>query len=158
MMAPMRELTVVDEAALARLAAGLARAARAGDAFLLRGALGMGKTSFARAFIRARARDESLDVPSPTFTLVQHYELDDGAVWHLDLYRLKHPDEARELAIEEAWRDIALIEWPERLGDRLPDARVEIELRPGARDGARRVRVTGFGARGQALVEAIDHD
>src|SRR6266700_1981101 len=108
-----------DEAATAALAARIASLARPGDVIALKGELGAGKTSFARAFIRARNGREA--VPSPTFTLVQTYELPGGAVWHFDLYRLHSPEEAWELGIEEAFHaGIALIEWPERLGSLLP--------------------------------------
>ena len=90
-----------DEAATATFAARIAALARPGDVIALKGELGAGKTSFARAFIRARGgRDE--DVPSPTFTLAQAYDFPDATVWHFDCYRLRHPDEAWELAIEDA--------------------------------------------------------
>jgi tRNA threonylcarbamoyladenosine biosynthesis protein TsaE len=104
----------------------------------LAGGLGVGKTSFARAFLRARAGDESLEVPSPTFTLVQIYDLPGGPVWHLDLYRLKRPEEAWELGIEEAFDSaILLIEWPENLGGLLPEAHLEIGLAMGVATGGR---------------------
>src|SRR3989442_8676628 len=121
-----------DEAATAALAARIAALARPGDVIALKGELGAGKTSFARAFIRARAgRDE--DVPSPTFTLAQAYDFPDATVWHFDCFRLREPEEAWELGIEDAFRDgISLIEWPERLGHLLPARRLEITLLPGA--------------------------
>ena len=104
----------------------------------LKGELGAGKTSFARAFIRARGGDDD-EVPSPTFTLVQIYELPGATIWHFDLYRLRDPEEAWELGIEDAFRDgISLIEWPERLGALLPARRLEIalELSAAGRRGA----------------------
>ncbi len=105
----------------------------------LRGGLGAGKTSFARAFLRARAGDPALEVPSPTFTLVQPYMLPNGAVWHFDLYRLARPEDAWELGIEDAFGHvIAVIEWPENLGDLLPAEHLEITLAPGASPTARR--------------------
>ena len=114
-----------DERATAALAARIAALARAGDVIALEGELGAGKTSFARAFIRARGSDEA--VPSPTFTLVQVYEIGDVPIWHFDAYRLRDPDEAWELGIEDAFRDgISLIEWPERLGHLLPARRLRI--------------------------------
>src|SRR5438132_8708462 len=96
-----------DEAATAALAARIAALARPGDVIALAGELGAGKTSFARAFIRARTgRDGEVaeEVPSPTFTLVQVYELADATIWHFDGYRLCDPEEAWELGIEDAFR------------------------------------------------------
>jgi tRNA threonylcarbamoyladenosine biosynthesis protein TsaE len=125
-----------DEAATAALAARIAALARAGDVIALKGELGAGKTSFARAFIRARGGVEA--VPSPTFTLVQIYELGDGTVWHIDGYRLRHPEEAWELDIEDAFNEgISLIEWPERLGPLVPARRLEIALCAGSTPTAR---------------------
>src|SRR5438874_3817201 len=130
-----------DEAATAALATRLARLARRGDVIALKGELGAGKTSFARAFVRARAgRDEV--VPSPTFTLAQAYDFPDATVWHFDCFRLRDPEEAWELGIEDAFRDgISLIEWPERLGHLLPPRRLEIALLPGAAPQARRAEI-----------------
>jgi tRNA threonylcarbamoyladenosine biosynthesis protein TsaE len=126
-----------DKPATLKLAADIAALARPGDVIALRGELGVGKTTFARAFIRARGGDEA--VPSPTFTLVQVYELPGGAIWHIDCYRLRSPEEAWELDIEDAFADgIALVEWPELLGPLLPPRRLEILLSPGARPNARR--------------------
>lgn len=126
-----------DEAATSRFAAAVAARAQPGDVIALRGELGSGKTSFARAFIQARGGHEA--VPSPTFTLVQVYELADAAVWHIDAYRLRDPEEAWELGIEEAFRDgVSLIEWPERLRGLVPARRLEIALSPGATPDSRR--------------------
>ena len=129
-----------DEAATAALAARVAALARPGDVIALRGELGAGKTSFARAFIRARGGAEA--VLSPTFTLVQVYDLGSGSVWHIDGYRLRDPEEAWELDIEDAFSEgISLIEWPERLGRLVPARRLEITLCAGATPGARRVLI-----------------
>lgn len=131
-----------DETATAALAARLAACARPGDVIALRGELGVGKTSFARAFVRARGG--AGEVPSPTFTLVQVYELPGGAVWHFDLYRLRDPEEAWELGIEDAFGDgVSLIEWPERLGALLPARRLEIAFDFAAAPGARRAVLSG---------------
>ncbi|MEM7653421.1 MAG: tRNA (adenosine(37)-N6)-threonylcarbamoyltransferase complex ATPase subunit type 1 TsaE [Pseudomonadota bacterium] len=116
------------------LARVLAEDARVGDIFALSGDLGAGKTAFARAFIHARAKAaERMDlvdeVPSPTFTLVQEYDLPNGRVSHFDLYRLKDPDDAIELGIEDAFADsICLIEWPDRLAGLLSDAPHSVAL------------------------------
>ena len=131
-----RAVELHDEAATGRLAAIVAAMAEPGDVIALKGELGAGKTTFARAFIHARgARDE---VPSPSFSLVQMYDAGTATIWHFDLYRLQSPDEAWELGIEDAFGDgISLIEWPERLGPLLPDRRLEIALVFGARPNTR---------------------
>ncbi|MBI4185101.1 MAG: tRNA (adenosine(37)-N6)-threonylcarbamoyltransferase complex ATPase subunit type 1 TsaE [Proteobacteria bacterium] len=152
---PALELELADEAATARLAGRLARLAGRGDVIALRGELGAGKTAFARAFIAALAARAGLappEVPSPTFTLVQGYTLGEVEVWHFDLYRLGRPEEAFDLGIEEAFAGaISLIEWPERLGPLLPEARLEVELRFAGAPSARRVRLSGDGGWGARL-------
>lgn len=137
-----------DEAATQALGRALAGLARRGDIFALHGDLGAGKTVLARAFIGERRALAGLggaeEVPSPTFTLVQHYEIADTPVWHFDLYRIAAPEEVYELAIEEAFADaISLIEWPDRMGVLLPRGRFDIELSY-AGDG-RRARLAGPG-------------
>jgi tRNA threonylcarbamoyladenosine biosynthesis protein TsaE len=128
-------LSLADEAATRRLGAHLAGLARPRDVIALHGDLGMGKTTLARAFIRALG-DSDEEVPSPTFTLVQTYETPRGAVWHVDAYRLKAADEIWELGFEEALAEgIVLIEWPERLGAHLPRRRLDLTL---TTDGAGR--------------------
>lgn len=113
----------------ARIAEALAPLARAGDVITLSGDLGSGKTEFARAFIRARA-GKSIEVPSPTFTLVQTYELADAEIWHFDLYRVEHQDEIYELGLEDALiQAISLIEWPDRLGGLMPRERLDIDIK-----------------------------
>ncbi len=150
-------MIVVDlpnEAATAALAIRIAGLAQRADIIALKGDLGTGKTTFARAFIRARGEHEE-EVPSPTFTLVQVYQLDPAAVWHFDLYRLRDPEEAWELGIEDAFSDgISLIEWPERLGSLLPERRLEIALEFDDHPGARRALLdpgTGWHARLAAI-------
>ena len=121
----MLTLGLPDETATADLARRLAAIARPGDVIALRGELGAGKTSFARAFIRTLAGDD-VEVPSPTFMLAQTYP---PGIWHFDLYRLGTPEEAWEIGIEEAFAGgIALIEWPDRLGPLLPARRLDITL------------------------------
>jgi tRNA threonylcarbamoyladenosine biosynthesis protein TsaE len=129
------------EAATAAFATQMAPLLSAGDCLLLEGDIGAGKSAFARALIRARlGRME--DVPSPTFTLVQTYEASDGDIWHCDLYRLTHPDEALELGLEEAFETaICLIEWPDRLGDATPANALHLAF--SATSDAHHVTVTG---------------
>jgi tRNA threonylcarbamoyladenosine biosynthesis protein TsaE len=134
-----------DEAGTAALAAAVAALAGPGDVIALKGELGVGKTTLARAFLRARGICG--DVPSPTFTLVQLYDAGGTTIWHFDLYRLQSPQEAWELGIEEAFTDgISLIEWPERLGPLLPSEGLEIELVFAARPDARRGFLVGGAA------------
>ena len=136
----MPVIELPDENATAAFAARIAALARPGDIIALKGELGAGKTSFARAFIGARGSGE--EVPSPTFTLVQVYEFADATIWHFDCYRLRDPEEAWELDIEDAFRDgISLIEWPELLGSLLPPRRLEIALLPGNSPNARRAAI-----------------
>lgn len=108
-----------DTAKLARYLAGILLP---GDAVFLDGDLGMGKSVFSRALIRAATDIPDMDVPSPTFTLVQIYETDTAPIWHFDLYRIKTPDEIWELGWEDALQDIILVEWPSRLGSGLAPA------------------------------------
>ncbi|HET8727209.1 MAG TPA: tRNA (adenosine(37)-N6)-threonylcarbamoyltransferase complex ATPase subunit type 1 TsaE [Alphaproteobacteria bacterium] len=140
-----RTIPLPDEAATAALAERLAALLQPGDAVALAGDLGGGKTSFARAAIRALARAE-VEVPSPTFTLVQTYELGPAPVWHFDLYRLSGPDEVIELGWDEARAGgIVLVEWPERLGSLLPADRLDVALAYGGAPGTRVATLTGHG-------------
>jgi tRNA threonylcarbamoyladenosine biosynthesis protein TsaE len=137
-----RAVELPDEAATGGLAAAVAAMAEPGDVIALKGELGAGKTTFARAFIRARGIRE--EVPSPTFSLVQVYDVGTATIWHFDLYRLRFPAEAWELGIEDAFDDgISLIEWPERLGPLLPARRLEVALVFGHRPKARRAILRG---------------
>lgn len=114
------DLHLADELATTELATRMAPLLKIGDCILLQGAIGAGKTAFARALIRARLGRQE-DVPSPTFTLVQTYDDPKGDIWHCDLYRLTHPDEALELGLIDALDSaICLIEWPDRLGSDQP--------------------------------------
>lgn len=127
----LKSLTLKDAAASEALGARLAPLLRPRDVVSLQGDLGAGKTTLARGLLRALANDPEMDVPSPTFTLVEVYDFPGLSVWHFDLYRLKQPDDAWELGLEQALGEAAsLIEWPDRLGPFLPARRLEIRLRP----------------------------
>jgi tRNA threonylcarbamoyladenosine biosynthesis protein TsaE len=129
-----------DETATAALAVAIAAMAAPGDIIALKGDLGTGKTAFARAFIRACGNED--EVPSPTFTLVQVYDAGPTVIWHFDLYRIRAPEEAWELGIEDAFfAGISLIEWPERLGPLLPQRRLELSFAFGDEPGARRIAI-----------------
>lgn len=114
-------MSLPDERATDQLGATLAARLRVGDVVGLKGELGAGKTTLARAILRAAAADAQLIVPSPTFTLVEIYETPRGTFWHFDLYRLETPEQVFELGWEEALAEgISIIEWPDRLGPLLP--------------------------------------
>ncbi len=136
----------LDETGLQRLAALIGLELGRGETIALRGDLGAGKTTFARAAIRALIGDDEAEVPSPTFSLVQTYDTPRGAIAHCDLYRISDASEAAELGLEEALaRGALLVEWPERAPGLLPDDRLEVaieEIDGGAR---RRVVFTGEG-------------
>ena len=118
-----------DEAATERLGASLAERLRPRDVVALQGGLGVGKTTLARAILRAASGDPALIVPSPTFTLVEIYDTPVGVFWHFDLYRLEEPEQVFELGWEEARADgMALVEWAERLGTLLPRERLTVTL------------------------------
>ncbi len=137
------ELSLPDLAATERLAARVAALARPGDAILLAGPLGAGKTAFARAFLRAATADRRLEVPSPSFTLVQSYDTGIGAVHHFDLWRLEGRGGLAELGWDEARADIVLVEWPDRLGAEWPEDALTITLALGAGE-ARRATLAGW--------------
>jgi len=106
-------VTLHDETATAELGARIARGLEPGEAVLLKGELGAGKTTLARAILRALGIGGH--VPSPTFTLVQAYQAETLSVFHFDLYRIQSPRELAELGMDDALEDgVALVEWPER--------------------------------------------
>jgi len=147
-------VALADEAATTALGRAIAPLLRPGDAVLLDGPLGMGKSTLARGLIRALA-GEDMDVPSPTFTIVQFYDTA-PPVAHFDLYRLERASEVAEIGPDEALDlGAVLIEWPERLGDDpdrwLGSDRLTIRL---AEDGAGRIAtVSGAGRWEEALKE-----
>lgn len=119
------------ESSTVEIAAALAGEITAPALVFLHGPLGAGKSVFARSFIRTLTGDPHLDVPSPTFTLVQTYDTPAAALWHFDLYRLKDPEEIYELGWEEALDgNIVLVEWPERLGALAPKNAVHVTITP----------------------------
>ena len=131
-------------AALARTLTGIAKP---GLCVLLDGPVGAGKSYLARTVIQTlMARNGAVeDVPSPTFTLVQTYDLGPLDVWHADLYRLTSADELIELGLEQAFdAAFCLIEWPDRLGGLRPDGALEITLTPDpTQEDRRTVQITG---------------
>lgn len=121
-------VTLLDEAATTALGSELAGLLRPGDLVLLEGELGAGKTALARAAIRALLADGGLDVPSPSFSLVQPYEGNGRTLVHADLYRLKDEVEIDELGLVDDPQAIVFIEWPERAPSLMERADLVISL------------------------------
>jgi len=156
MFAPARMLQVVkssllrladlDQSAMQRVAMLLALGIRPGDTLALHGDLGAGKTTFARAFVRAFTGDDVLEVPSPTFSLVQTYDGARGRIEHYDLYRLKSPDEADEIGLGDAGGGvIRIIEWPDRLGGAVAAERIDVRFEDAAEGRARALVLEAHG-------------
>jgi tRNA threonylcarbamoyl adenosine modification protein YjeE len=142
-------VALADEQATRRLMVDIAVAIEPGDLITLSGDLGAGKTTFARALIRHLAGDESVEVPSPTFTLTQAYPLPRFTLVHADLYRLSGPAELAELGFEdEADSTVTLLEWPDRAAGVLPADRLDIALTLSPQHGEtfRNARVSGYGS------------
>jgi tRNA threonylcarbamoyladenosine biosynthesis protein TsaE len=108
-------MILADEQATADLGLAIARQVRAGDVITLSGPLGVGKTALARSILHALGHEG--EVPSPTFAIVQPYELLDPPAWHVDLYRIEDAAEIEELGLDAAEEGLLLIEWPERAGE-----------------------------------------
>lgn len=148
------EIVLPDELATRELARDLAFAIAPGDVIAIGGELGSGKTALARAVIRAVADDESLEVPSPTFTLMQVYELSRFPIVHADLYRVNTLAELSELGWEEASAGaVVLVEWPEKAGPLLQAERLEVhlELMPEMGPEFRKVQLKGIGSWAERL-------
>jgi hypothetical protein len=142
------QVALSNENATAGLMADLALLIGPGDVITLSGDLGAGKTAAARAMIRYLAGDESIEVPSPTFTLAQSYELPALPILHADLYRIDGGAELEEIGLSPLPEGVvALIEWPERAPEALPRDRIEIALshRPALGSTARAAEITGYG-------------
>jgi tRNA threonylcarbamoyl adenosine modification protein YjeE len=141
-------IALANEAATANLMADLALLIGPGDVIALSGDLGAGKTAAARAFIRYLAGDDDLEVPSPTFTLAQSYDLPSYPLLHADLYRINDPAELEEIGLIPFPEGVVvLIEWPERAPDLMPKSRIDILFthRPSLGTQARAAEITGFG-------------
>ncbi len=156
---------LANETATAHLMADLALLIGPGDLITLSGDLGAGKTAAARAMIRYLAGDEALEVPSPTFTLAQTYDLPGLPLVHADLYRINDASELEEIGLSPLPENtLVLIEWPERAGTALPEDRIDIALthRPALGSSARAAEISGYGksaatvARLQALRQFLD--
>lgn len=137
-----------DDAATAAFGTRLATALKPGDLVLLDGDLGAGKTALARAVIRQLVGDPRLDVPSPSFALVQPYEAKGVPVLHADLYRLASEAEIDELGLFDRADAIVLVEWPERAPSLAGRADVTVALSVPADGAGRDVEITFADGRG----------
>jgi tRNA threonylcarbamoyl adenosine modification protein YjeE len=158
-------LALSNETATAHLMADLALLVGPGDVITLSGDLGAGKTAAARTMIRYLAGDDAMEVPSPTFTLAQVYDLPPYPLVHADLYRVNDASELEEIGLSPLPEGtLALIEWPERAAAALPQDRIDIALshRPALGSTARAAEITGYGkaaaqvARLKALRQFLD--
>lgn len=143
-----------DESATIELAAALANALpadRRGWLLLLEGELGAGKSTLARGLIVALGHRGA--VPSPTYTLIEPYDLPGGTIYHIDLYRVADPEELHFLGIDELEQGLRLVEWPDRAPALAESADLRISL---AYDGdGRRANIDGLSPRGAGLVETL---
>ncbi len=129
-----------------------------GDAILMTGDIGAGKTHFARCLIQSQMTDPE-DVPSPTYTLVQTYPVASGEIWHADLYRLGDPNDVFELGLVDAFEAaICLVEWPDRLGDLAPRHALDLRIENVDATDARRLIFSGDRATWAARLAEISHD
>jgi tRNA threonylcarbamoyl adenosine modification protein YjeE len=150
----MMDFVVRSEAETIERAQKLAAILQPGDVVFLNGDLGAGKTFFARALIRAMCGKADLNVPSPTFTLLQTYECERGLIGHFDLYRIKEPEEVYELGWEDALSDgIVLVEWAERLNYLAPKDRLEISFEASLNNANR--RAVSYTPHGKAWQERL---
>lgn len=148
---PLKTLHIAHENELGSVAAEIAGLLKKGDVITLKGDLGAGKTAFTRALVNVLSPTPQ-EVPSPTFTLVQTYDLKDFTLWHFDLYRIEKQEDILELGWDEVRRGgVAVVEWPERLGQGtrgfLPKDRLEINISfVKDSENARLLTLTPFGA------------
>jgi tRNA threonylcarbamoyladenosine biosynthesis protein TsaE len=124
----MQRAAQYDQKATETLGARIAALLRPGDAILLEGPLGAGKTTLARALIRSACQNPGLEIPSPSYTLVQSYETPNLTIHHFDLWRLDGPDALAELGWDDATSGVVLVEWPDRLGNYKPADALAIKL------------------------------
>lgn len=151
----MRDLHLASPADTARLAHLIGSRLSVGDVLLLEGEIGAGKTHFARSLILSLI-EQPEDVPSPTFTLVQSYETHSGMIWHADLYRLTSVHEIEELGLTDAFENaICLVEWPDRLGDLMPDNALRIAFDMGDLPEHRKLRLTWQAVKWNGILDGV---
>ena len=140
-MRQMQTLSIADEAQMLALGAKLIGQLSAGQTVRLTGGLGAGKTTLARGMIQSVLGN--IDVPSPTYTLVQTYDMPDFELWHCDMYRLERPEDGYELGLLDAFEDsVCVIEWSDKLGGLIPEEALEIDIQ--FEGEGRKVKLKGF--------------
>ena len=136
------------------LGADLARVLQPGDLVCISGELGAGKSELCRAIIRATLGSAELEVPSPSYTLVNVYDFPDGQIWHADLYRIGDESELDEIGLEDAIdAAIVLVEWPERWPD-LPGRRLDIQILT-QQNGSREIRFEPIGPNWDRITDRL---
>ena len=157
MSAKIWPIEAISEAELNKLAAWLSLVLKKTDIIFLKGDLGAGKTTFARALIRHLSNDEIVEIPSPTFSLVQHYQTARVDIYHFDLYRISHPDEVVEIGLDEALiSGVSIIEWPDRLDGQIGADYLEISFDEADNPDERRLTIAGHGA-WAARIQRLEH-
>lgn len=152
------EISLADAEATEDLAISLAPKLQAGDVLLIEGPIGAGKSHFCRSVIQNRlaALGRAEDVPSPTYTLVQVYDLEGLEIWHADLYRLTSPDDVFELGLNDAFdHAVCLVEWPDRLGAAAPEGALKLHLMPGLDPDSRTAILSAHNARWASVISGL---
>ena len=140
-MRQMQTVSINNETDMLAFGARIMGQLSPGQTVCLTGGLGAGKTTLVRGMIQGVLGE--IEVPSPTYTLVQTYDMPDFELWHCDMYRLERPEDGYELGLMDAFEEaVCLIEWPDKLGKLIPEDALSIEI---AFDGeGRKVTLTGF--------------
>ncbi|WP_039458238.1 tRNA (adenosine(37)-N6)-threonylcarbamoyltransferase complex ATPase subunit type 1 TsaE [Candidatus Jidaibacter acanthamoebae] len=129
---------------LDKFAANIAQKLEAGMVVCLRGDLGAGKTTLSRSLIRHITKNHNLEITSPTFNLVHLYNAPRFKIWHFDLYRLKTAEEVYELGIDDAFNELAIIEWPEIIENILPSNKIDILIEIGENENSRIITMNNY--------------
>ena len=137
----MQTVYLTDESQMLAFGAKVITQLSAGQTLCLTGGLGAGKTTLVRGMIQSVLGD--IDVPSPTYTLIQSYDMPDFELWHCDMYRLERPEDGYELGLIDAFEEtLCLIEWPDKLGSLISEDALYIDIQ--FEGEGRKVTLRGF--------------